>query len=524
VVAQLISLRWALFANGLRRNVWQLVGVIVGALYVLGLLALAGVGLAALGAYDLRLGSIVAVLACALMTLGWLIIPVFFTGMDGSMDPQRFALFPIKPGTLAAGLLMAGFIGVPGVATLVFLLLTSLAYLHAPVALALSVVCALGSALVAQLLARTGTAVATTFSARRGVREIASVLLFIPIFFIGPAIASLADNAAEVGRALPAVAGWVRFTPFGAFAGVPASAAQHDVVGLLGCLGVGVASIALLWWAYSAMLRRAIVTPPRVKAAAGIKGLGWFSRFPATPWGAVAARSLTYWLKDPRYAASLAIVPMLVILYVFVIPNISSEVPHLALILGPLVGMLMGFSISADISYDSTAFALHVLTGVRGVADRVGRVVALLIIGTPLTVLAAVIPPIFSGTPELVPASLGAGLGTLLVSGGLASIASARWTYAVPLPGESPFKTPQGAGARMALTQGVLMLAVCLTAAPAIGLFIASLVTGSALLGWLTLVVGLLWGAGVLLLGVRIGGRWLEAREPELMQAVMLNR
>ncbi|WP_394159419.1 transporter [Galactobacter valiniphilus] len=524
MVAQLISLRWALFANGLKRNVWQLVGVIVGALYVVGLLVLAGVGLAALGTHDLELASIVAVLACALMTLGWLVIPVFFTGMDGSMDPQRFALFPIKPGTLAAGLLLAGFIGVPGVATLLFFWLTSLAYLHEPLALALSLVCALGSALVAQLLARTGTAIATTFAARRGVREVASILLFLPIFFLGPAIASLAENAEAVGRALPGVAGWIRFTPFGAFAGVPASVAQHDVAGALGCLAVGLVTLVVLWWVYSRMLKRAIVTPPRVKAAAGIKGLGWFSRFPATPWGAVAARSLTYWIKDPRYAASLAIVPMLVILYAFIIPNITSEIPQFALILGPLVGMLLGFSISADISYDSTAFALHVLTGVRGVADRLGRVVALLCIGLPLTLIASVVPPIASGSWALLPASLGAGLGTLFVSGGLASVASARWTYAVPLPGESPFKTPQGAGARMALTQSALMVAVAVVAAPAIGLFIATLITGSALLGWLTLVVGLLWGAGVLVLGVRIGGRWMEAREPELMQAVMLNR
>ena len=34
---------------------------------------------------------------------------------------------------------------------------------------------------------------------------------------------------------------------------------------------------------------------------------------------------------------------------------------------GPLTAFLLAWSISADVSYDSTAFALHVATGVRGV-------------------------------------------------------------------------------------------------------------------------------------------------------------
>jgi ABC-2 type transport system permease protein len=40
---------------------------------------------------------------------------------------------------------------------------------------------------------------------------------------------------------------------------------------------------------------------------------------------------------------------------------------------------------------------------------------------------------------------------------------------------------------------------------------------GSELLGWLALAVGVLWGAGSLVLGVRMGGRILDRTGPALL-------
>lgn len=528
MVAQLISLRWALFTNGFKRNPWQLVGVIIGALYAVGMLVLVGVGLAFLGSSSPQVAGATAVLGSTLVVLGWAIIPVFFTGMDGSMEPQRFALFPIPSRTLALGLLVAGFIGVPGLATLLFLMLTSLAYLSAPLALLLSLVGAVVGAFLAQLLARLGVSIVGSMATRRGVREVASVLLFIPIFFAGPALANLGRNAEAVGQLIPQLVDWARFTPFGAFGGLAYSLSQGDYVALVLGLLVGLGSLFLAGWGYTHFLRRAIVTPPRIKSAAAVKGLGWIGRFPATPTGAVAGRAMTYWLKDPRYAASLAIVPMMVILYVFAIPSMSGGPGeggfNMALVLGPLIGAMMGFSISADISYDSTAFATHVLTGVSGAADRMGRLLALMVMGVPLTLAAILVPLAVSGDWVQLPSGLGAGLGALLTSAGLASVASARWTYSVPLPGESPFKTPPGTGLRMALTQMALFGGILVFCAPTLALYIAALVTGDPMWSWITLVVGLVLGGVLAILGARIGGLWVDRRMPELMQAVMVNR
>ena len=36
---------------------------------------------------------------------------------------------------------------------------------------------------------------------------------------------------------------------------------------------------------------------------------GWFRRLPSTPTGAIAARSFTYWIRDPRYGPCSGFLP-----------------------------------------------------------------------------------------------------------------------------------------------------------------------------------------------------------------------
>ena len=50
--------------------------------------------------------------------LGWTLVPLLFFGVDETLDPARFALLPIRGGTLARGMLAAAFIGVPALLTL----------------------------------------------------------------------------------------------------------------------------------------------------------------------------------------------------------------------------------------------------------------------------------------------------------------------------------------------------------------------------------------------------------------------
>jgi ABC-2 type transport system permease protein len=67
---------------------------------------------------------------------------------------------------------------------------------------------------------------------------------------------------------------------------------------------------------------------------------------------------------------------------------------------------------------------------------------------------------------------------------------------------------------------GVLLL----LAAPEVALVAAQLITGSAAPGWINLAVGPVLGLALFVGGVRLGGKWLDARGPELLAQLVVNR
>jgi ABC-2 type transport system permease protein len=227
---------------------------------------------------------------------------------------------------------------------------------------------------------------------------------------------------------------------------------------------------------------------------------------------------LTYWVRDPRYSASIAVVPLLPVVLLVA----GRETDGLVLlVLAPLTAWVLGFGISADVAYDHTAFALHVATGTTGKADRWGRALPVVAVGTPVVFLFAGASVAVSGRWYALPALLGLSIGVLLVTVGVSSAVSARLLYPVAKPGDSPFKQPQGAAMATLVAQtitGALTLAGTL---PVAALALAAVFLPSPALGWATLVVGPVLGVAVLLLGVRWGARTFDRRAPELLQQVL---
>lgn len=522
MVAHLLKLKLLLLRNSFKRSPWQLVGVIIGGLYGLGLIAMLVVGLVFLADNEPAVIMMYLVLAVSAITLGWTLIPLVAFGVDLTLDPARFTTFTISRPQLAAGLLLSGFIGIPGLLTLLLLASQFLAWRVDPVALVAALVCGVLAALMCLALARWSTTSMAQLTGSRRFKDVAGIVAFIPLILLGPIIGTLVGGFESALSWLPRVAEVLAWTPLGVFAAVPGDIASGSVALAALRFVLGVAYLGAVIWAWERSLHKAMETPVSPKTSSKAVGMGLFNVFPATPTGAVAARSLTYWLKDPRYAASIVIVPLMPVILWFASTNSGSSTVMLGV--GPLLAILMAFSISADVSYDSTAFSLHVLTGVSGVADRAGRVIACAAFALPVTLLAAILPPVLMGRTELLPAILGVSLCALFAGLGVSAMASARFTYSVPLPGESPFKTPPGAGARMAVTQLATFGIMFVLLVPALALAVVQLISGDALYGWLALGVGLVLGVVFLILGIRIGGRWMEKRMPELMQAVMVNK
>jgi ABC-2 type transport system permease protein len=535
MVARFLTLKLTLMGNTFRKSVWQTIGMIVAALYALGVVgalvilvgALAYVGDPAWAGLAITLGG-------ALTVVGWWIIPIFAFGVDATLDPHRFTTYAIPRRTLLAGLAVAGLVSVPGIATVLVALGTSFAWVLEPgvlvVALAGAVLgvatCVIGSRAITTLLA-------PVLESRR-YREVVTIVAVMLVVMTGPLIGWLANDvevSVEAGPGsgssmgmllLPlseqaaALVGW---TPFGAAWSLAGIAHDGDWAGLAGHLAVALGTIGLAWLVWDRALARALVRPPVGDGSGGkAKGLGAFGRVPFSPTWAVAARTATYWVRDPRYSGSIAIVPLLpVIMYV---SAQSTGNFFMLLATGPFVAWILGFSISNDVGYDNTAFALHVAAGVDGRADRWGRAVPMLLVGPVVCVATVLVSVWIADSWHLTLPLLGLSLGLLLVGTAVSCAVSARLVYPVAKPGESPLKSPQGAATATIVSQGLGFLVTVGLSLPVLAVGVAALMLGGVLWGTATLVVCVLYGFLILVMAVRFGARVYNRRLPELLQQV----
>ena len=520
MVAHLLRMRWRLLANSFRRSTWQLVAVIIGAVYGLGVLAFAIIGLIALAFAPPEFAYTTIVLAGAAVILGWLIIPLIISGIDQTLDPARLATFPIPPRQLLIGLAVSGVLGVPGIVTLVGSLATVGTWIRSPLAAVAALVCAVIAVLTCVVGSRMTAALSASLSSGRRYRELVGSIVFIPLILLGPIITALGSGITDAADELPAVADAVAWSPLGAVWSVPGDVALgHPLLAGIRLL-IALATLAVFAYVWKRALAVALVTPPRAASGSGKKkGLGLFGILPGTPTGAIAARALTYWRRDPRYARQLILVPLIPVL-AFFYGSISGSGAAFLNASGPLIAFLLSVSIYADVSYDSTAFATHLSSGVSGQADRAGRVLALASFTMPIVGLVTVATVAFTSTWALLPGLLGIGFGVALCGFGVASVVSARVVFPVVAPGDNPFKAPAGAGVTASLTSFAAIGIATALALPELALGVASFFTGSAMLGWLALLVGLALGSVVAVVGIRIGGRVLDRRGPELLTAL----
>ena len=521
MVAHLIGLKLRLMVNGWRRSTMQLVLTVIGLAYLVGMLGLVAFGMFALAGESTSVRGTALVLAMSVAVVLWLVIPVFISGVDPTLDPVNFVTFGIPPRTLVVGLLLAGMITLAGLGTLLGLLSTVTAWRDDPLAALAAVVGAVTGALFCVALSYAVTGLLASLAGRRRVRETLSLIAVVPLILAGVIISQVADSIAQIWDQLPQIAEVLAWTPLGSFTALPwavADGRHAQAAALLGLCLLWLAGALGLWML---AIRRSV--EPRSGAvstrASRASGVGLLGRTPATPVGAVMARSLIYWLKDPRYSASLVMLPALLLLFWFM--GQQDGTYGLLLALGPITGFMLGYAISADISYDGSAFALHVTSGISGRDDRVGRIAALLVWAVPVTVLVTAGACALAGEWDPLPGLLGLSLGALLAGAAVSALVSARFIYPVPPPGASPFATPQGSMMRIMLVQLVSMAATVLLILPELVLFIVALVTGEPLFHWLALAVGLVLGTVLLWLGIRLGGRWFDRAQSETYQQVL---
>lgn len=517
MAAHILRLRLALLFGALRGDAGHVARVVAGVV-VLAAATVAGCwGLLTLADAPDPVMMAVIVLGGAGVTLGYALAPLI-AGVSDPLDPRRFLVFGLPPGRLAAVLGIVGFVSVPTVVLASVCGAAVAVWVAHGASWAAALVGAILQVITCVLLARVGMAVASLFLHERRSRELSGLFvlaILVVVVPVGVFLASLEWDGVvptQLTEAVDALA----VTPLGAavaFPGLTATGSSRAGAALL--VSLATVGVLVLLWAW--LVRRLLTATDRPVSSRERGGLGWFGVAPGTPGGAIAARSLVYWFGDRRYLANILIIPIGAALTM--VPLVIAGVPPeiAALVPVPLAALFLGWLPHNDVAYDSTAVWMHFASGVRGVSDRVGRLVPVLLLGIPA--LAIAIPVVISvyGRWALLPAMVGV-CGSLFLAGlGLSSISSAAWPYAATRPGDSPFQQPQRTGAGGAIAQAFVMLGAVVLSAPALWW------------GWLALTRDVdaadmaLWGGlavgfGVLLVGLAIGSWVFERRAGRIME------
>lgn len=516
MVAHVLRLRLTLLAGALRGTPAHVTRVAIG----LGLVVVAVAGACAALLWIARSDPdsllVVTVTGGAAITAGFLIAPVISGAVD-PLDPRRFAVFGPPKGALAGATLVAGIVSIPILSVLALSVCAAIVWTAAGAPWPAAVASVVLGVATCTLLARVFLAL-TAMLLRGRPTELTGVFvigLLVVVLPVGVFLSSLEWDG-NVPEPLRAAVRILALTPLGAPWAVPGLVAAGDPLAWL-ALAVAVVTVGGLIAAWFAIVRHILSRIERPVTARERGGLGWFAVTPGTPTGVIAARSLVYWLRDRRYLVNVLVIPVAAALSV--VPLMIAGVPaeYAALVPVPIMAVFFGWLPHNDLAYDGTAVWLHVASGVRGAADRVGRLVPILVVGVPALAICIPIAIAVNGRWSLAPALTGVCVCLFLSALGLSSIASAAAPYAVSRPGDSPFQQPQRSGASGVGGQALVMLGALAVTAPVFWWGWLAITDA----GWyaaLALAGGLVIGVLVLVVGVAVGARVFERRTSALME------
>jgi ABC-2 type transport system permease protein len=530
-VTVFVRLKLRILGNNLRGSVRQVLTLVFGALYGL-LFAFAGGALfVAMGAVHRSTAALVAGGAGSVIVLGWLLLPVLFFGVDETLDPARFALLPITRRRLAAGMGAAALIGIPPFATAIILLASAVGALlnSGPLAGLVGLIGAGLALLFCVVGSRALTSALATVLRTRRVRDLATVIIALLAASIGPIELGLqrAAGGAPVAAARSAVRvlGW---TPLGAGFVAPYDLADGRAGIAVARLALVAVAVALCGWWWSTTLEDAMIgtttgARPSTKAVRGgaVAALvpRWLRHGHITVFRTIVARETRYWLRHPRrrIAAITGFVGALTLPLVWQADSATAGRggPPLAFS-GSYASVVAASSMFQAFSFDGTAYATHLLTGVRGRTDVRARATAITLLMLPILVVVVVILAVLDHRVGRLPGSLAPLAATFGATIGAGSALSIDGAFPMP-DNRNMFVANTGTGTTRAL---LLFLVIGTSVIASLPVYVATFFVGPAIL----LPFAVAWGLFLAYAGTALAGRRLDRRGPELLLAVTPRR
>ncbi|WP_369145803.1 transporter [Streptomyces sp. R44] len=521
-----VRLKLSLLKNGLRqsggRTAAYILSIVFGALFAAGIVL----------TFVLMRGNAdadtVAILLIGALALAWTVMPLFIPSGDETLDPSRLVMLPLQPRPLVRALLVASLVGVGPVLTLVLALGAVLSVAHGAAGTVLAVLAVPLAAVTCVALSRAVAAANVRLLTSRKGRDLAllsGLVIAVGMQFVNFAAQRLGQaGGLESLEPATAVVGWL--PPAAAIGAVDAASQGDYAVAAARLLLTAAALVGLLYW-WQRSLVRLMVEPdgstigaaPDAGAQDKSAGSGLLARIlPAGRTGTVMERALRYIWRDPKtkaaWVTSLAIGLIVPLFNAFQ----GAGSVYFACFASGMLGMLM----YNQFGQDSSAFwmvAQTISTAADAYAELRARAMALLMITLPFTVLVTALTAGVLGDWAKLPEALGLSLGLLGAMVGTGAVTSASFPYSIPQDSGYKNVAPgQGGLAWMSIMGG--MLAAGVLCSPLIGATIYLHVSDRQSLLWLLLPAGLLYGALLVLAGLKLAAPRTAKRLPEILASV----
>ena len=526
MVGLFVKLKFRLILNGLRGGWQRTAGLLVGAVFSVPLALVGFAVLAAARSGDADKPAI-AVIGFTGLFLGWTCLPILGFGSDETLDPSRVSLFPLTRRDLMTGLLAASFVGVAPLATLLGLSGGLVGYAPAGFGVLIVIAALLVELALCLTMSRaTVTALARMLRSRRG-RDV--TLILITLIAVLPQLLRVwflpgRGDAASVDLR-PAV-DVLRWLPPGLAGHAMVDAAAGRLVA--GLAEVALAAFALVpllaWWANSIDRATTVAEATSARRPAADAHRSLFPRplarvLPVDRAGAVAARELRYFGRDPRRRVQL-LSGFLVPLFAFIplVANHQLRDPKSVLAVTGFAYFL-GLTTLNQIGVDGRAYWMNVSAGNDPRSDLLGKNIAAALWTMTLITLAAGGLAVVSGGWTWVPLAVALSAGVLGVQLGVGNIMSVRVPTPMPESNTNPWAQNTGQGCAAGLLGLVALGVEALLLVPVAGLVLLGLtVWPPALVIAAPAAVGygwLIWRAGL-----NYASRWVWWRLPELLETL----
>lgn len=552
MVASIIGLKLRSLWNNLTQKWWKLVLVILATLYFgafFGFMLIAP--LLILDASLIAPFTKVALLVASSSTLAWAGAPLFGMGLDATTAPKSFSPYVAPTRSLSRALLYASVAGPAGLITLlVFVAGTAGLFkvdepLYGVLSIVLMPFALVSLALMSRFISFWFAARVEASQGRRDLMQMVGVVLFVAIMW---GFSYFMSTFAESGIHLDvgALANIAKWTPFAGIVSIPYLLASGELIPALVQVAYGVAIFAVLGAGWHSLVRsemvgrkneltgaakqavaagQSVVDPAlvatEINTVAGLdqqlKSLNfWLKLGLNPPTAALAARNLHMWVRDARLAPSLIIMLMMPILgFGFSLSPAGASTGWLLFAFTPLI---FGQTAGMLLSYDSTAYWMHVSAGVTGRADRFGRLFAslpaLIVVSIFNGILASIALPIGMSWLALTIASFSLGL----LTASLMSAVTGYRAFGVQPPGTSAMST-KGTANQLATFIGgmiVFLLGSLLMVPPVLAyIYLGPIITEAAVY-----LLVLAWTLGISYVALRIGAGLLERNQAAILQQI----